>query len=170
MPESAPYQYAKTLAFRAIDPQTDAATLIRFGRGLYVESLGDARGFIRDYGPRGARFPAWIASCAATDPAFAAFLTEDEAPIGLAVLGRGHDAKTGHVHHFYVRRAHRGQGFGGLLDDYARVTLARAGFKRARLNVTATNARAIRFYKAQGWTALPRRRLGAGLLHMEVAL
>ncbi|MHA7871355.1 MAG: GNAT family N-acetyltransferase, partial [Hyphococcus sp.] len=75
----------------------------------------------------------------------------------------------GHVHHFYVKPTHRGQGFGGLLDDYARETLRRAGSVRARLNVTARNARAIRFYLAQGWEDIGAPP-GSALRFMQVAL
>ena len=168
MSDSAPYKYAKTLAFRAVDPVADAATLIAFGRDLYVESVGGDGAFRRDYGRRGEGFPAWIGRCARADPAFAALLTEDALPIGLIVLGaEPRDGDIGHVHHLYVAPAHRGQGFGGLLDDYARETLKAAGCARARLNVAGRNARALRFYAAQGWTEAGRRR---GLVWMELAL
>ncbi len=170
MPESAPHRYVETLSFRPIDPHADARSLIQFGRDLYIESLGDARVFERDYGSRGARFPQWIASCAAAAPDFASVLIENGAPIGLVVLGRDpREPALGRVHHFYVVPSHRGQGFGGLLDDYARDVLKRAGCKRARLNVAAGNARAIRFYAAQGWSEL-RRRGHSVLRYMEVAL
>ena len=87
----------------------------------------------------------------------------------MAVLGANRREPTiGHVHHFFVSDTHRGQGFGGLLDDYARATLRRAGFGRARLNVTTRNKRAIRFYLAQGWEDVGAG--GAGLRLMEVAL
>ena len=66
--------------------------------------------------------------------------------------------------------SHRGQGFGGLLDDYARATLRNAGCRRARLNVTPVNARAIRFYQAQGWEKAQSARGASGLINMEVAL
>jgi GNAT superfamily N-acetyltransferase len=142
----------------------------RFGRDLYIESIGDDAAFRRDYGAKGELFPKWIASCAAADPAFASFLTENAVPIGLVVVGADPtDKAVGHVHHFYVRPSHRGRGFGGLLDDYARETLRRAGYKTARLNVTARNERALRFYVAQGWRELPGSPR-ARLRYMEIAL
>lgn len=170
MPESAPYKYARALAFRTADPAADAALLTAFGRDLYVESLGGDTQFRRDFGRYGQKFPLWIAACAAADPSFAALLTEDGEAVGLVVLGRGvRDPNSGHVHHFYVKPSHRGQGFGGLLDDYARATLARAGCKRARLNVTARNVRAIRFYLAQGWEDVGAHQ-GSTLRFLEVGL
>ncbi len=169
MSGAAPYHYAKTIAFQQIDVIADAATLIAFGRGLYFESLGNEAQFHRDFGERGRRFPFWVAACIAIDPGFAVFLTEDEKIIGMAVLGADRREKTvGHVHHFFVTASHRGQGFGGLLDDYARATLRRAGFVRARLNVTTRNDRAIRFYLAQGWDDVGGGK--PGLRFMEVAL
>jgi len=168
MSDSASYRYAKKLYFRAIDAVADAKTVIEFGRDLYLESLGSDAAFRRDYGQKGERFLSWLAVCGAAGPGFAALLEEEGDAIGLVAMGEdARNAMLGHVHHFYIRRTHRGQGFGGLLDDYARETLRRAGFRRARLNVTARNKRAIRFYTAQGWEMLP----GAGALrHMEVAL
>ncbi len=171
MTEAAPRPYAKTLAFRPVRPATDASLLISFGRGLYRESLGSDGQFHAEYGRYGQKFPLWIAACAARDPSFAAFLTEDEKPIGLVVLGAdAYDARIGHVHHFYVAPSHRGQGFGGLLDDYARETLSRAGYAHARLNVTKRNARAIRFYLAQGWRDITPQTSRGALRLMEIAL
>ena len=171
MPDGARHKYAETLAFRPVRPLADAAMLTSFGRDLYVESLGRDHEFRRDYGARGQKFPLWVAACAAADPDYAALLTENGEAIGLVVLGGGaRNEAVGHVHHFYVVPSHRGRGFGGLLDDYARATLRSAGYMRARLNVTATNDRAIRFYLAQGWEKM-RERSGAGrLVNMEVAL
>lgn len=170
MPDGAPYRYAETLCFRPVDPAADGAALIAFGRDLYVESLGNARAFERDYGASGAGFPRWIGGCAAAGPGFAALLAENGEAIGLVALGRDARAPSlGRVHHFYVVPSHRGRGFGGLLDDYARETLRAAGCARARLNVTARNARALRFYAAQGWAdTAPERR--SALRFMEVAL
>jgi len=169
MSGAAPYRYAKTIGFRPINGIADAPTLIAFGRGLYFESLGSEAHFFRDFGERGQRFPFWVAACAAIDPGFAVFLTEEEKIIGMAVLGADHREKAvGHVHHFFVTASHRGQGFGGLLDDYARATLRSAGFTRARLNVTPRNARAIRFYLAQGWDDVSGAK--SDLRFMEVAL
>lgn len=169
MSGAAPYRYAKTIAFRPINAIADATKLIAFGRGLYFESVGTEAQFLRDFGARGQRFPFWVAACAAIDPGFAVFLTEEENIIGMAVMGADRrETAVGHVHHFFVSESHRGQGFGGLLDDYARATLRRAGFARARLNVTTRNDRAIRFYLAQGWDDV-----GSGsssLRFMEVAL
>ncbi|MBI1364620.1 MAG: GNAT family N-acetyltransferase [Alphaproteobacteria bacterium] len=170
MPSGAYVKYSRVLAFRPVDPARDAGRLIEFGRELYRESLGDERAFHREFGLRGERFPKWIADCASLDPAFAAFLTEDAAPIGFVALGSDpREVCAGHVHHFCVAPGYRGQGFGGLLDDYARATLKAAGFSKARLNVTASNRRALRFYAAQGWRDVTAR-LHARLRYMEVAL
>ncbi len=142
--------------------------LIAFGRDLYRESLGSDVEFRRDYGAYGQKYPLWIAACAAAGPGFAALLIESGEAIGLVVLGMSTRKDLGHVHHFYIVPERRGQGFGGLLDEYARRTLGRAGASRARLNVTPRNERAIRFYLAQGWQKTPRA--ASRLINMEVAL
>ncbi len=174
MANSARDKYASVVGFRPVRPLADARTLIGYGRDLYIESLGSEHEFRRSYGVYGQRFPMWIAACAARDPAFAVFLIKEGSPIGLAAMGVSHRQGPkglvyGHVHHFYVGPAHRGRGYGGLLDDYARETLQKAGCMRAQLNVTRTNTRAIRFYLAQGWqdVSAPSR---STLRQMEVAL
>lgn len=166
MSNSAPYKYAKALAFRAVMPAKDASLLIAFGRDLFIESVGNSHSFYQTYGAHGQRFPLWIAACAAPDLRYAAFLEEDQQPIGFVVMGA--NGETGHVHHLYVAPGYRGQGFGGLLDDYARDTLKSAGCSRAGLNVTEQNDRAIRFYNAQGWHEIASP--GSSLRHMEVSL
>ncbi|MEM8772282.1 MAG: GNAT family N-acetyltransferase [Pseudomonadota bacterium] len=161
-------RYNKKLAFRTARPVADAALLIRFGRDLYKESVGREDAFYRDYGRYGASFPLWIANCLSRDPSFAALLTEDGREIGLIVIGMDErDETLGRVHQLYVTPSHRGQGFGGLLDDYARDILSALGARRARLNVAVGNARAIRFYKALGWEEMTRR---GGLLWLETRL
>lgn len=161
-------RYSRALAFRHVSATHDGALLIAFGRDLYRESLGREDAFYRDYGRRGVNFPRWVASCGGANRAFAQMLEEDGAPIGFVVLGcDARDASIGRVHHFYVQPAHRGRGFGGLLDAYARKTLKTAGAHSARLNVTVSNARAIRFYHAQGWEEKARR---GGLIFMETNL
>ncbi len=168
MPDDEGHKYAQALAFRPACPRGDASRLIAFARDLYVESLGSDTEFRRDYGAHGQKFPLWVAACAATDPDFAALLTENGMAIGLVVLGLSRRKALGHVHHFYIAPERRGQGFGGLLDNYARRVLGRAGASRARLNVTPRNERAIRFYLAQGWQKTPRA--ASRLINMEVAL
>lgn len=161
-------RYSKALLFRPVRPEQDASLLIGFGRALYRASLGREDAFYRDYGRYGASFPAWISACVDADPAFARLLVEDGEEIALVVLGLDdRDATIGRVHHFCVASSHRGQGFGGLLEDYAREVLKARGCRRIRLNVAAGNARAIRFYKAQGWEETARR---GGLLFMEASI
>ncbi|MEM9704464.1 MAG: GNAT family N-acetyltransferase [Pseudomonadota bacterium] len=152
MTETAPQLFRRNIAFRPASPDADRRTLIAFGAGLYIASTGSTAAFYRDYGPYGVRFPVWIARCADRDPGFAAIMTHENQDIGFVVLGA--DAKNpaiGCVHHLYVREDRRGYGFGGVLDDYARDALRAAGYDEAMLNVTPINARAIRFYEAQGW-------------------
>ena len=161
-------RYSRALTFRHVSATHDGALLIGFGRDLYRVSLGREDAFYRDYGRHGVNFPKWVASCGGANPAFAQMLEEDGAAIGFVVLDcDARDPSNGRVHHFYIEPAHRGRGFGGLLDDYARSTLKAAGARKARLNVTFRNARAIRFYQAQGWEEKARR---GGLIFMETNL
>ena len=172
MTEAAPYRYAERLDFRPVDLERDEATVISFGRALYLASLDDDRQFHQEYGRDGKKFAFWVAFCGGQDRSFASLLTENDIPIGMVVGGptTPEVEGTGHLHHLYVMPSHRGQGFGGLLDDFAREAFKSSGFTRARLNVTKKNERAIRFYLAQGWEDIPLSSKKSRLRYMETVL
>ena len=175
MSDAPPYRYAKQLSFRKVRPASDAKMLIAFGRSLYRASTGDDDAFAQEFGASGAGFIGSIENCVARNPDFAAFLDEDQYTVGFVALGVSpRNDELGRVHHLVITASHRGQGFGGLLDDYARDTLRDAGCSRAILNVTAQNDRAIRFYEAQGWRLQTTQKgaaaLRGGLRWYEVAL
>ncbi|EIV8497664.1 GNAT family N-acetyltransferase [Vibrio vulnificus] len=61
------------------------------------------------------------------------------------------EPETGYVHLVYLLPEVRGSGLSQQVQVYIESELARAGCNRAVLSVSRTNARALRFYKRNGW-------------------
>jgi ribosomal protein S18 acetylase RimI-like enzyme len=79
---------------------------------------------------------------------------EDEAVRGFATIGtagEGSGSETGELLALYVDPCHWGRGIGRRLILEARERLVERGFDEAILWVLAGNARAERFYRADGW-------------------
>jgi GNAT superfamily N-acetyltransferase len=57
----------------------------------------------------------------------------------------------GYVNLYYLTHEWRGKGIAGALDEYVVAYLLAEGCTRARLTVSETNPRAIRFYTKYGW-------------------
>ncbi|MGE4132784.1 MAG: GNAT family N-acetyltransferase [Bdellovibrionales bacterium] len=66
---------------------------------------------------------------------------------------------------YYLVPELRGQGFSNHLEEFAVSHLKSRGFTRARLSVSPSNVRAVRFYEKNGW-----RDMGPRPDHPEVRL
>jgi GNAT superfamily N-acetyltransferase len=75
--------------------------------------------------------------------------------LGFAQVGPAHDTDTGpttgQLHTIYLDPGHWGTGVGRLVHDAGLALLADGSHDRAVLWMLATNARAERFYRRQGW-------------------
>ncbi len=86
----------------------------------------------------------------------AEFVVADDgvAIAGMAFAGAGADGKTVTLSQLYVRPGRQGQGIGGLLLDEIIESFPDA--ERIRLEVEPANARAIAFYRTQGFVEIGR--------------
>ena len=138
----------------------DAAKLALIGAASFLETFandhpGDATvAFIRDYHSEAA----WVANL--NRPHSAVWIVEEVAgcPIGYAVLDAatlpGSEAGDAELKRIYVLSRWHSTGIGRALFDVA-VSEARArGAARMVLSVYTRNARAIRFYEKQGFSAI----------------
>ena len=55
---------------------------------------------------------------------------------------------------FYLIPEHRGTGIAGELDRYAEEFFRGLGVRMARLSVTPSNTRALKYYRKNGWKLL----------------
>lgn len=86
----------------------------------------------------------------------------DDAIRGFATISPARDedaASQGELCALYVEPDSWGRGVGRALASAARTGLYRLGFRKAVLWVVAGNARAERFYRADGWSPDPLHRL-----------
>lgn len=79
------------------------------------------------------------------------FLAEDDTLLGYAILSRK-AADHVHLHHFMLAGVARGRGVGAAMIAEVR---RRAGPARLTLKVHRDNARAIAFYRREGFALLP---------------
>jgi len=92
-------------------------------------------------------------------------------PVGMVRIGADEaDASRGHVFSLYVDPAASGGGVGRALLGCAHEELAAAGFRRATLWVFAANERALRFYRAAGWSPTGRTRVEPEWRALELEL
>jgi ribosomal protein S18 acetylase RimI-like enzyme len=81
----------------------------------------------------------------------------------VATVLAGYDGVRGWVHHLAVNSSHRQKGFGRELMHAAEIGLAKMGCPKLNLQVRATNATVVSFYRALGYTIEERTSLGKRL-------
>lgn len=140
------------LTFIPIDLNFHEDLCVRFSEDAFVESFGDASRFHENDGKGSERYRLWLRERLANDPTSAALVTQDSKIIGQVTAGKWRqDASVGYVNLYYLIPEKRGVGLSRYLEDYAVNYLKGLGFTRARLSVSPTNKRAVRFYEKNGW-------------------
>ena len=138
--------------FRVIDLDRHADLCVEFRADSFAASFGDAGRFHGEDGQGADRYLAWLRDAIRDFPG-----GHVHAWLGDEVVGQiemrlpGESPGAGHVHLYYVTRTWRGRGVASLLDAHAVAWLREQGCRTARLHVSGTNVRAIRFYTRQGW-------------------
>ncbi len=146
------------LVFREIDLGRDAELCVQFRADSYVCGDGTADRFFARAGPGGRDYLARLSKYMQDLPGSCVHAWRSEQIVGQiemvrnagAGAGAG-DPSVGKVNLFYLRPDHRGRGLGGQLEQYALDFFGALGLGAAWLRVSATNTRAIAFYKKHGW-------------------
>ena len=132
--------------FLPINLEQDWEICLKFRIDSYVVSFGSALNFEKDGGA--SHYKEWLS----------------KKIIGQIELGQmKSDLETGMVNLYYLAPEYRGQNLSYYLDQYAVNFLKSLGCKKARLNVSPTNSRAIAFYQKNDW-----KDLGPNPNHPEV--
>ncbi len=87
--------------------------------------------------------------------------------VGQINLGRFIDPSVGYISVFYVAPVWRGSGVADAMEEFAAVWFKGRHFRSARLSVSPTNVRAVRFYIRRGWRDLGPRADKPELHNME---
>ena len=143
---------APPLTFREIDLDQHAALCVQFRADSYVCGDGTADRFYAHGGPGGRDYLDRLSTYMRDLPGSCVHAWLGGEIVGQVEMVRDpRDPSAGKVNLFYLRPDHRGRGLGGQLERYALDFLRGLGFGKAWLLVSPTNARALAFYKKQGW-------------------
>lgn len=150
--------------FEPIDLLRHADTCVLFRRDSYGCSFGEGEAFPAADGGVSAYLER-LRTRLATFPEGIVHVWRSEKIIGQIEAQMPPGLGTGYVNLFHLVAEERGNGTGDLLHDYVVSLFARQGAPSARLSVSPSNARALRYYAKHGW-----RDLGPRPDHPEVHL
>lgn len=144
------------LEFTPINLEQDRETCLEFRIDSYVCSFGSADNFYKEGGAE--HYFDWLKNKIEKNPASAIHVKFQGKIIGQMEMGSfKKTAETGMVNLYYLAPEFRGLGFSAHLDSYAMKFMKECRYKTARLSVSPTNKRAVRYYEKQGWKNLGPR-------------
>jgi len=142
------------LRFEPIDLSRHADLCVRFRIDSYVCSLGSSEKFY-EHNETVQGYIDWLRKRMQELPGSCVHLWKGDGIIGQLEMGRYRTIpEMGYVNLYYLVPEARGTGISHRLDDYVRQFYSALALKQARLNVSPTNERAIRYYEKQGWQNL----------------
>lgn len=155
------------LEFLPIDLDRHADLCIAFAEDLDRCSFGSAEQFHGEDGKGVDRYIQRLRAKLAADPEGCLHVWLDGAVVGQVNLGCFIDPSIGYIGVFYVIPEWRGKGIADAMEQYAMAWFQRHGFASARLSMTPSNVRAVRFYLRNGWRDLGPREDKPELNNME---
>lgn len=152
------------LEFVPIDLSLHEDLCVQFAVDTHVESFGNADRFHETDSKRRQRYRDWLRERLNADPLAAVFVLLESEIIGQLTLGSWKsDPTVGYVNLYYLIPEWRGRGLSTQLEKYVESSMRQMGYRSARLSVSPTNLRALKFYEKNGW-----KNLGPRLGHPEV--
>ena len=139
---------------QAADLRRPGHGLARHGGGAHPDRVQGAHRLLlqsdRDGGET--HYKEWLSQKINSNPYSAVHVYLDGKIIGQMELGKiKTEPEVGMVNLYYLAPEFRGKSLSSYLDQYAIKFLKEQGYKIARLNVSPTNLRAVRFYSKNGW-------------------
>lgn len=147
----------ENLSFLPINFELHSELCIKFRSDSFICSFGTADPFLEDDGLGSQKYLEWLKSKNCEN--YGTFhIWRGQQIIGQLELG---ERKTiddfGYVNLYYLVPNWRGRGVSYHIDEFAMTFLKRLGYQRARLSVSPSNSRAIKFYIRNGWVDLGTR-------------
>lgn len=136
---------APSLTFRTIDPEADRSLVVAAYRDTHRASFGDDRTCsTKTYIP-------WLRSRVEEFPDGHVLAFLGKRCVGQMELQVPYGLTIGYVNLYYVTPSFRGKGFGRLLHGRAEEYFRSWQADRIELDVSATNTRAVGFYRHLGY-------------------
>ena len=153
------------LSFRTIDLARDAQTAVAFRRDSYLCSFGTDEAFAAE------SYLPWLRERISRQPLGQVHVWSGQAIVGqLEMIVQAHSPPSGYVNLFYLAAEWRGLGMGVALHEYVVEFMRRGGAALASLSVSPTNARALAYYRKQGWRDRGPRPDDASVRAMELSI
>ena len=157
---------ASSLTFRSIDPDADRSFVLAAYRGTHRASFGDDRSCsTKTYLP-------WLQSRIEEFPDGHLLAFLGKRCIGQMELQVPYGLTTGYVNLYYVAPTFRGRGFGRAMHTRAEEYFRSWQADRIELDVSATNTRALGFYRHLGYQLVRMNgrlwRMGRSLDHSSM--
>ena len=143
------------LEFLPIDLDAHADICLRVREDSFVCSFGTGERFWAEAGPGGKKYLSRLKERMERLPGSCVHVWNDGEIIGQMEMRLDRDDPlAGYVNLFYLIPEHRGTGIAGELDRYAEEFFRGLGVRMARLSVTPSNTRALKYYRKNGWRLL----------------
>jgi ribosomal protein S18 acetylase RimI-like enzyme len=141
-----------TLDFHPIDLDAHGDICLRFREDSFICSFGSGDRFWAEADPRGEKYLARLKERMEQLPGSCVHVWKSGEIVGQVEMWLDHDDSfAGYVNLYYMAPEHRGTGIADELDRYAEKFFRKLGVRKARLRVTSSNTRAIRYYRKHGW-------------------
>ena len=137
--------------FKKINLDLHKDIAIKFRADSFMASFGTDEEFWGKDGQGGERYIEWFNS--KDHEKFGAFhIWKEDEIVGQMELSLFKDDESwGYINLYYLREDYRGTGLSKELDNFATKFLKNLGVNRAKLSVSPTNLRAVKFYEKNGW-------------------
>jgi len=154
--------------FVPIDLDRHADICVRFRRDSFVCSFGSDAEFERTGGA--APYLEWLRARAAELPEGIVHVWSEQHIVGQVEMRMRGAPREAYVNLFYLAPSVRGSGLGNDLHDYAIAVLRAHSIAIAKLSVSSSNARALRYYAKHGWNDIGVRPDRSDLREMQLSL
>lgn len=158
-----------SLEILPIELPRDAGICVHFRRDAYACSFNDADRFERECGKEGKFYIEWLTNRKREFlPGFVHLWREGEIIGQVEVFPR--TGLRGFISLFYLVPSFRGSGISRVLDEYVRSVAVGLGLEKLELCVSPLNARAVGFYRKNGWRDMGPHPVHDGIHSMELLL
>jgi ribosomal protein S18 acetylase RimI-like enzyme len=138
------------ISFETIQINKHKDLCIKFRKDSYFCSFGSTEKYLSEGGDHS--YLKWLDDKITQNPGAAVHMKWNGKIIGQVELGKMRSLPHfGYVNLFYLAPEFRGKGFSVQMDQYATQFLWNCGHQKARLSVSPTNERAVKYYLKMGW-------------------